>query len=57
MRHRAFVAAGLLSVIGSLMVVSNAPVRATDFTLPSATDGSLIRLVDHAGKLATRVSR
>ena len=51
MRHRAFVVVGLLSVIGSLMVVSSAPVRATDFTLPSATDSSLIRLADHAGKV------
>lgn len=51
MRHRAFVTAGLLSVIGSLMVVSSAPVRATDFTLPSATDSSLIRLAEHAGKV------
>lgn len=50
MRRRAFVV-GLLSLIGPLMVVSSAPVRATDFTLPSATDSSLIRLADHAGKV------
>ena len=51
MRYRAFVVVGLLSVIAPVMVVSSAPVRATDFTLPSATDSSLIRLADHAGKV------
>jgi peroxiredoxin len=51
MRQRSVVVVGLLWAVGSLMVVSSAPVRATDFTLPSATDSSLIRLADHTGKV------